>query len=360
MIKIDRILKQAWRILWNYRMLWIFGLLLALTAGGAGNQLNYNLNNGSRPSPTPSFNLPAGAQPFTQWFQSNVTPLLTHPAQHITTFIWIILAVVLIFLALGLLVAVVRYPVETAIIRMVDDYEQTGARLGFRAGWRLGWNRRAFRLWVIDLITGLPIFVLFLILVALGLTIFSSVYASGQVSAFMGSLAAIVAFVLVLLVFFVLIVFLGLLRNLFSRAAALDGLSVSDSLRGGWALFKKQWKNAGLMWLVMIGIGLGFGLLASILFFLLIPAYLVMLIPAGLIAALPGLLTYGISSLITSGPWVWIATVLAALPFFLTVLFSPIIFVSGLYKIFESSTWTLVYREIRATPEPSLPETAAS
>ena len=30
-----KILKRAWYILWNYRTLWVFGFLLALTVGGA-------------------------------------------------------------------------------------------------------------------------------------------------------------------------------------------------------------------------------------------------------------------------------------------------------------------------------------
>ena len=39
MINIGKILKRSWYILWNYRILWIFGILLALTTGG-GNSGN--------------------------------------------------------------------------------------------------------------------------------------------------------------------------------------------------------------------------------------------------------------------------------------------------------------------------------
>jgi hypothetical protein len=106
----------------------------------------------------------------------------------------------------------------------------------------------------------------------------------------------------------------------------------------------------------MIGFGLAFGVVAMVLFFVLIPAYLILLIPAGLIAALPGLLAYGISSLFASGPLVWIITILAVLPFFFIVLFSPLILISGWYKIYESSVWTLTYREIKALAESPLPE----
>ena len=36
MIDIGKILKRSWHILWNYRVLWIFGFILAMTAGGNG------------------------------------------------------------------------------------------------------------------------------------------------------------------------------------------------------------------------------------------------------------------------------------------------------------------------------------
>ncbi len=43
---------------------------------------------------------------------------------------------------------------------MVDEYEQTGTKVGFKQGWKLGWNRRAFRMWVIDLVVSLPVILL--------------------------------------------------------------------------------------------------------------------------------------------------------------------------------------------------------
>ena len=33
MFDIKKILKRSWHILWNYRMLWVFGFILALTVG---------------------------------------------------------------------------------------------------------------------------------------------------------------------------------------------------------------------------------------------------------------------------------------------------------------------------------------
>src|SRR5512136_2699069 len=92
MISIGKILKRAWHILWNYRVLWIFGILLAITAGGSANGSNggssgsgyqFSGNNGVPQSTNPT------VQALNQWFQQNIEPLFIHPEQYISTFIWI-------------------------------------------------------------------------------------------------------------------------------------------------------------------------------------------------------------------------------------------------------------------------------
>jgi hypothetical protein len=102
------------------------------------------------------------------------------------------------------------------------------------------------------------------------------------------------------------------------------------------------------MWLVMVGIGIGFGIAGFILFFLLIPAYAVMALPGAIVAAIPGLIAYGITSIFSSGPLAWIVAAVFALPVFFTIVFLPLSFISGLYMVFESNIWTLTYREFKA------------
>ena len=56
MIDPVKILKRSWYILWSYRALWVFGLVLALTAGGSsarGNNSRYEQNRGDNPQVTP-------------------------------------------------------------------------------------------------------------------------------------------------------------------------------------------------------------------------------------------------------------------------------------------------------------------
>jgi hypothetical protein len=79
-----------------------------------------------------------------------------------------------------------------------------------------------------------------------------------------------------LLGFIAFMVLLTLLRQFFFRQAALESTTVGDALRNGWAMFKRNWKSAVLMWLIMLGIRIGVGIAGLIAFFLLIPAYVVL------------------------------------------------------------------------------------
>jgi hypothetical protein len=355
MVNVGQILKRSWQILWNYRILWIFGVLLALFAGGRGGGNGGGSNSSIRNNNPGDFsgnlpdNAPAWLRELGQWFAHNVQPLFAHPEQHVSTFVLIFVAIFLFVLVCSLIAALVRYPAETAVVRMVDEYEQTGQKMGFRQGWKLGWSRRAFRLWVIDVLTGIPVFLIALLIGGVAVLFFVGVNPSGSLP--VGELAIVAAIGLAFLGIFLLIVVgvvLGLLRHFFMRKAALEGTGVIDSIKQGWQMFWRNWKSAGLMWLVMIGIGIGFGILSFIAFFLLIPIYLILLIPAGIVAAVPGLIVWGITGLFASGPLAWIVGILVALPFFFLVLFAPLTVLEGLYMVYESNVWTLTYREIKS------------
>ena len=357
MINISKILKRSWQILWNYRTLWIFGILLALTMGG-GSSSGSNSSGSTRSNSTPNNpsnfngtlpeNTPQWLRELANWGVQNIEPLFTHPAQHVGTFVLIGVIILVIILFFSLLAAMVRYPAETAVMRMVDDYEHSGSKVGFRQGWKLGWTRRAFRLWLIDLILGIPAFVFMLLLALIGVVIFAIVSSGNPAANVVGIIIGIGIGLVALLALIVVATLLSLLRNFFARAAALEGKGTTASLRHGWAMFKRNWKNAGVMWLVMVGIGIGYGIAGIIIFFLLIPLYLILLLPAALIAALPALIGFGITSLFASGPLAWIVGALFGLPFFFITLFSPLIFINGWYKLYQSNVWTLTYREIQA------------
>jgi hypothetical protein len=355
MIDIGKILKRSWHILWNYRVLWFFGILLALTAGGngsgsSGSGYRFNSNTGYNGSSgtNPNFQPGPFLRALTDWFNQNIAPLFEHPDQHVVTFIWIGIALVLFILVVSVIAAILRYVSETAVIRMVDEYEQTGTKVGFKQGWKMGWNRRAFRLWVIDLVISLPVIFFVVLLLGLGALFFISVTHDATALAIGGTITAIGCAFLFIFAFVILMVFLGLLRQFFVRAAALEGAGIGESFRGGWAMFKRNWKSAALMWLVMLGIGIGSGIVGMILFFLLIPAYLILILPAAIVAAIPAAIALGITSIFASGPVAWIVAILVALPFFFLVTLAPLTLIGGWYHIYTSSVWTLTYREMKA------------
>jgi hypothetical protein len=138
------------------------------------------------------------------------------------------------------------------------------------------------------------------------------------------------------------------LRQFLVRAAILEEAGISESFHRGWAMFKNNWKSTALMWLVMLGVGIGYGIAGMILFFLLIPAYLILILPAALVAAIPAAIALGLTSIFVSGPLAWIVAFLVALPIFMMVTLAPLILVSGWYLVYKSSVWTLTYQEIRA------------
>jgi hypothetical protein len=355
MIDIKRIITRSWHILWNYRVLWIFGVLLAISGagGGGGNsgssyQFGGNRGSNGTNGTNPNFQSSPFWNQLTDWFNQNITPLFTHPEQYVATFIWIGMAFLLFILLITLVTALIRYPSETAVIRMVDEYEQTGSKVRFKQGWKLGWNRRAFRIWVIDLVTGLPFMLFFALLLGMGLTVYFS-YRNGANALAIGStIAAIGCAFLLIFAFVIFMIVIGLLRQFFVRAAALEETGIRESFQRGWSLFKNNWKSAGLMWLVMLGIGIGYGIVGMILFFLLIPAYIVLILPAALVAAIPAGIALGITSIFASGPLAWIVAALVAVPFFFLITFAPLAFTSGWYIIYSTSIWTLTYREIKA------------
>jgi len=351
MIDIGKILKRAWHILWDYKVLWLFGILMALTSVGAGNGgSNYQFGgrrDGGQPFPPEMAQNPRLRELF-QWFNQNVLPILRNPGEHMGAILGIGVGIIVLILLVGAVFSIVRYVSETAVVRMTDHYEQTGEKVGFKAGWKLGWDRRAFRLWLIDLIISLPAILLISLVFGLSVLYFVSIIRGNDVAAAGGVIAGIGCLFLFIFAFIVAMVFLRLLREFFGRKAILENATLSQSFQEGWAMFKRNWKSVALMGLAMLGIGIGFGIASIILFFVLIPVYLLLLIPALLVAAIPGLIAFGLASLFGNSTLAAIIGVLAGMPFFLTILFAPLTLLSGWYLLFDSMVWTLTYREIKA------------
>ena len=362
MLDIKKILKRSWHILWNYRMLWVFGFILALAAGGPnyGNSSNYTMNDDGRRQ-RPGIESPGDwdglrGQTFDEVVNNALLDARTgiqklqeqHPVEFrmgiaagITLFVWSLL--------LGILVAVLRYVAETASIHMVDEYEQSGVKVGFRQGWKYGWSRAAWRVFLVNFLVHLPGLVLFVVLGLLGWWVFSA-FMGGVRSTIISSIIASIGLAFLLIfVITILMVVLYVLRDFAWRMIVLDGAGAREALRMAWALVKRQWKNVGLTWLVMVGLKIAWGIGFFILIFPLLVVSILTAVGGALVAILPTLLTAGVASLLSAPDyWPWIFAAIIGLPFFVIVAFSPILLVSGWAQIYQSNVWTLTYRELKA------------
>ena len=353
MFSIERILKRSWQILWSYKVLWFFGFLMVLAGGGGGGSNGGGgISNRFRPGTTnqPNFNLPLWSNQAQTWLETNFGQWFATPEKTVTTILWIILAIFILAVVVGLVLSLVRYPAETAVIRMVAEHESSGTKVGFKQGWKMGWNRRAFRVWVIDLIMSIPGVVFGAGFAAAAFAIMHRA-AIGQAVTQLGPRIAVffILFVVLLIPVILLAVFLGILRQYMVRYAAIDGTTVGESLSQGWALFKRHVGNTLLLWIVMVGVGIGAAIALSLVFILLIPTYIVMAIPAAIVAAIPGAIAYGITAIFNAHLWPWIIGGLAALPFFFQIALSPLYFVSGWVRLFTVNAWTLTFQQLRAS-----------
>jgi len=352
MFSIDKVLKRAWHILWDYKVLWIFAFLLAFTGGSSGGAsgrsgFSGNINQRVTSSSSHTYNSAWASQAFA-WFERNFGRFFDTQAHAIQSIIWGIVIIVGICILIGLILALVRYPAETAIIRMVDDHEITGVKQNFKAGWKLGWNVRAFRIWLIDLLIGTPIMlVVFGLMAVIALGIFDMVKASGSGPVMAGLVGAIILAALLFIPFALLFALVGIIREFIIRFAAIEGTGVGESFSLGWRFFIKHIKPALLIWLILLGIGIAAGIALMVAAFLLIPTYVIMAIPGAIAAAIPGAIGFGITSLIAPQVWPWVIGALIAIPVFFAVTLAPLTFVSGWVNLFSSNVWTLTYRELK-------------
>jgi hypothetical protein len=356
MIDPVKILQRAWHILWSYRALWVFGLILALAAGGSsgsGGNNGMQYRDDGNGSQTPPPDMPKTWDDFTREMQKlfrEGIPDWDISGEALTTFLWIIGIFVVFMLLLGILVAIARYVSETAVIRMVDEYENTGTKMTVREGFGIGWSRAAWRLFLINLIVNLPIILFFLILLIAGL-IMLVVIGTGETTLTTVSIVAMIGLVfLMIFVVIILSILLGLLRNFFWRISVLEDAGVGESLRRGFALVRENWKSVGLMWLVMIGLGIAWIVVSIIAFIITIPVVILTGIVAAIVVAIPGLLLVGLFSLFLGGPLPWIAAGLFVLPLFFIIAFSPWLLLGSWQTVYTSTVWTLTYREIKALP----------
>lgn len=326
----SRILKRAWDILWRYKALWVFGILVALaTAGGSSG------GSGSRYS--------FGSDDFSGRFQMpDIDPAT------VSTLIAVGIGVAVFLFLLFVAIAIARYVAEVALIRMVNDYEDTGEKRTVRQGFRMGWSRSAWRLFLIDLAIYLPAALAFVLVFALALSPLLLLLTENDAASVLGVVVTIGLFFLAIFLAILAHVVLSVLNHFARRVCTLEKRGVTESIRQGYAIVRRNLKDVGLMWLLLAGVQIAWSLV-------LIPVAFLLIALAAAVGGGLGLAAYGIAG---GGDTSWLPAVLVGAPIFMLLVTLPFAFLSGLMQTFTSSTWTLSYREVRTVErlEPSAPE----
>ena len=347
-----KILKRAWHILWSYRALWVFGLIIALTAAGSSGGGG---NNGSRISTYEQDSYqPESLPDAIRYLNEEMGRIFNENSQdwnfaqgELNTILWIVGIFALIMVVFGIVMTVARYVSETAVIRMVDEYENTDTKMTVREGFRIGWSRTSWRLFLIDLIANSLIIIWFIALISSFIGLLIATDGDPAVSSLLTIGITGIATVIPIAI---LTIGLNLLRRFAWRVCALEDIGVLESFSRGWALIRENWMEVGIMWIVMIGLGFAWFFVSLIAFFVTFPIMIITVIAALAIVVIPALLLVGLFSLFLSTPLAWMFGILYVLPLFFTIAFSHLMLIESWKITFTSTVWTLTYREIKAIP----------
>lgn len=318
-----KILVRAFEITRKYRALWLFGFLMALFGGtGGGNNFNFNLGNQS--------GLPK--------FESDAFPIL--PAEVWRNLPILVALGVCLVLTLVVLGVVVRMVSRGALIGLAQELEAGGTPPSVRRGFSIGANR-FWQLLGIGLVINLPLalFSLAVMLVAIApilLTVAPALSAHPGSTEFTGTMAGgiIGSIALICCAALCLIVVTFVVKPFYEfivRVCVIDRRGVVDSMRGGYRMVRANLGNVVVLYALLIGVSMAFGIV-------MIPVALILIgIPIGAAFAV-GFMAHSAGLAMLIGLLIGIPLVLV------------LIFIHGLYQVYEATVWTLGFLAIAKPP----------
>lgn len=362
---ITEVLKKAWKVFWSYRSLWFFGVILALTTSSLGSVWTYSAIEDPQEGVLVDWELSAQDR---IWIQENFgievpqnfrltvedfrirlirdNPDLT-PAefQSLLSLVGWILFVLFVVIAI---VLVLRYMAETALIQMVGDHQQSGEQLSIRQGFLKGWSANALRLFLIGLVV-YPVLItltcmlfipLFLPVALIGSGTPPAIAVGGLLSVAIG-LGAIAA---------AMILWVGGLVTiqLARRICVLKNEGIFASIWQGYQIVRERWREAGSIWLVMLGIEMVYPIV-------IIPLVLILIAAGVLVGGLITLLVGALLALVISQVAAWTTAIIIGAVLFTITLAVPLVFLEGLTRTYQSTAWTLTYVELASSDKVTAP-----
>lgn len=370
-MNLTAVVEKAWKMLWNYKALWLFGIVLALVGANTIFPVPWNdwenndqwtkirINDTTIKVPgsdmTIDFNAPGGVRITTPdgitWQEFN--DLVDELNLEASIDLWPILVELAVIVVVSILLGLIaRYIAETAVIRMVYETEETGKRLSVWQGLQRGLTFRAGRLFLIDLVVGILLTVIFI--GGFGVSLAPILLAIGRSEAVLITVGVGTLGLLVLAAYLWMAAsgVLSLVVQTIKRALVLENQSFLASIRLGIMMTKNHLKEVSLVWLVWMGIRVLWVPLSIMAIILLFPVMIMSILGGVALGGVSATVVAAIANAFTTNTTSVIMGLLAGLPVFILVMVSPVLFVGGLVQTYLSSMWTITYHDLKTIEGP--------
>jgi hypothetical protein len=307
-IDLGKILTRAWQIIWNYKVLWIFGIFAGFANGGGGNGNNSSRTSGNDPS---NFN----GNPDNRIFEQI--------SEFFQQYMVVIIAVCIVLLLLSLAFYALGMMGRIGILKGVYKVEGGATSLAFGELWSESMPY-FWRFFWLNFVVGLATFVVVLLFLV-------PFFLFGAVTAGIGFLC--------LLPFLCLLIplawALGVVLEQAQAAIVAENLSMIDGFKRGWEIAKS---DIGGMIVLSLVLGVGGFIIGIIIFLPIILAVLPVIFSAG---------NFQWGDPLPVGAW--ISLICCGLYF-------PILLgLNGIITAYMKTAWALSYLQLAAKPAENLP-----
>jgi hypothetical protein len=318
-------IKKAFRITWENKGLWVLGFLVSLGASSGNSSFNSGSSSGNSTTNTQIVQTYTDA---VNWWNSLGAGLQ----------IGLTAGVILIFLLFFLFFLYLSSRAEAGLIKAVDTID-AGSKMGLKEAWGKG-KQGVWALYKQRLFIAVPIMVFSGIMLVLFMVFFYNAGLFDMAKLTSGKTTLIdPAPYLVMIPFFCVFVLVivawsmvtSVLYVFSSRIAVLKNKGVRESFKLSWILFRTDFKNIALSWLlnfvVMIPVSIVMGIVLVILLMIVVIPSVIIIIALSSVSILAVILVAVLMILI-----IW---VLASI-------------IGSIVQTYTSAYWTLVYKQLKA------------
>ncbi len=318
------VLGKAWKIVWKFKVLWIFGILASCGTRSGG---NVNFNNSYRTSgngfPGSTPNLPPAVLDALNRFAR----LFENPQ-----FIWEFIAAIIAVICVIVLVEIVLGTIgRVGLIKGIWEADEGAERLTFGGLWSRSMPF-FWRVFWMSVLVALPFFIFFLIIGAAFVLALIPMMGNNTAGAGIAFLTLLPVLCVLFCVVFILAVVIGFVVRMGENAIVVENQPLLGGFRRGWDVLVKNLGPILIIWLITVVIGLVAGVVIALpLLIVLFPVFL-----AFFSSGFTGNISY--TPLIVAG-----LCIVAYIPVSL--------FLNGILMTYIQSVWTLTYLRL-TKPKP--------